>query len=89
MWVVDKSYIDNEDGCMDGKSYKPVVIMGPDGWHPGDKEIYHFQMFDDDDNLYYEGYSDRESFTPLDDFGMPNAGCTTIKYKHGNEWVIL
>jgi len=41
-----------------------------------------FQMFDDDMNLYYEGkiIGDYDGFEPLDDFGMPNAGCTLIWY---------
>ena len=38
-------------------------------------------MYDDDDNCYYEGmiYGDYYGFEPLDDYGMPNAGCTYIK----------
>jgi hypothetical protein len=41
-----------------------------------------FQKFDDDMNLYYEGkiVGDYDGFEPLDDFGMPNAGCTLIWY---------
>jgi hypothetical protein len=40
-----------------------------------------FSMYDDDDNCYYEGmiYGNYDGFEPLDDFGMPNAGCTYIK----------
>lgn len=40
-----------------------------------------FSMYDDDDTCYYEGmiYGNYEGFEPLDDFGMPNAGCTYIK----------
>ena len=43
-----------------------------------------FRMKDDDGNLYYEGVmilgdeADAE-FLPLDDFGTPNAGCTSIE----------
>lgn len=48
-----------------------------------------FRMYDDDHILYYEGYiwssqgniPGDEHFSPLDDFGAPNAGCTTIFYK--------
>ena len=43
-----------------------------------------FRMFDDDDNLIYEGFlvhdKNSEGFEPLDDFGTPNFGCTYIKY---------
>lgn len=44
-----------------------------------------FKMFDDDDTLYYRGQADakrwtsEEGFEPLD-FGMMNAGCTSIQY---------
>ena len=40
-----------------------------------------FTMYDDDDNCYYQGmiYGNYDGFEPLDDFGMPNAGCTYIK----------
>ena len=40
-----------------------------------------FQMFDDDGNLYYSGIiiGKFSGFEPLEDFGMPNAGCTAIK----------
>lgn len=88
MWVIDKSFIDSEDGCLDGASYKPVEICGPSGWSPGIRAIYPFRMYDDDEILYYEGYCTAESFDPLDDFGCPNAGCTIIKYhNHRNrEW---
>ena len=40
-----------------------------------------FRMYDDDGILYYEGISTNDSsFGPLDDYGMPNAGCTEIRY---------
>jgi len=40
-----------------------------------------FSMYDDDDECYYMGsiYGNYEGFEPLDDFGMPNSGCTMIK----------
>jgi len=50
-----------------------------------------FRMYDDD-NLYYEGYIlgfDYDGFEPLDDFGTPNAGCTTIEYKRDKVWEVL
>ena len=53
-----------------------------------------FQMLDDDGELCYEGfiawaadYTNGTGFEPLDDFGMPNAGCTEIRYKDtAGEW---
>lgn len=40
-----------------------------------------FKMYDDDGELYYSGWAKQDAdFDPLDDFGMPNAGCTEIRY---------
>jgi hypothetical protein len=54
----------------------------------------HFKMYDDDNELYYEGYcifrDGEEGFYPLEDFGEPNAGCTGIKYRNKDgtyEWL--
>jgi len=44
-----------------------------------------FRMYDDDGNLYYSGRMKIEDFDPLDDYGMPNAGCTYLKYRRGNK----
>lgn len=51
-----------------------------------------FRLRDDDGNLYYEGRmtpSCLDNFgvgggNPLDDFGMPNAGCTIFQYSTGS-----
>lgn len=48
-----------------------------------------FRMLDDDGEVYYEGFCNRESFQPLDDFGMPNAGCTMIEYQNNGKWELL
>ena len=52
-----------------------------------------FRMLDDDGEVYYRGrlyvpgVPDDDTLTrafgfePLDDFGAPNAGCTTIEYR--------
>jgi hypothetical protein len=40
-------------------------------------------MKDDDGDVYYLGKcSHRDVFAPLDNFGAPNAGCTSIEYKN-------
>ncbi|MBS1641600.1 MAG: hypothetical protein JSR11_03895 [Bacteroidetes bacterium] len=45
-----------------------------------EKHKFHFKMYDDDRNLYYEGLSKTNfSFDPLDEFGY-SAGCTEIYY---------
>ena len=47
-----------------------------------------FAMYDDDGEHYYSGLCilpqglTEEAFRPLDDFGTPNAGCTSIKYRN-------
>jgi len=52
------------------------------------KKSRFFQLFDADENLYYEGYCvlpdglTEDAFHPLDNFGMPNAGATSIKYRN-------
>lgn len=59
-------------------------------------EGHPFLMYDGDNELYYEGLllGDKDShqgFTPLDNFGTPNAGCTYIKYYNETtkEWEVL
>lgn len=47
----------------------------------------HFRMYDDDGELYYEGYflhhsTESSEFEPLECFGTPNAGCTEIRYRN-------
>lgn len=49
-----------------------------------------FRMLDDDGEVYYHGKSScSSSFDPLDDFGMPNAGCTDIQYFEDGRWKSL
>jgi hypothetical protein len=53
-----------------------------------------FRMYSDDDDLDYEGYwlddidADCE-LDPLDDFGMPNAGCTILRVLENGKWVMV
>lgn len=46
--------------------------------------IYAFRMLTDDGEIIYEGRStdcdSEKAFAPLDDYGSPNFGCTTIQY---------
>jgi len=69
-WIITKDRI--EDGGAKGVS---------NGYETTTSNKAHFSMYDDDDICYYEGtiYGDYDGFEPLDDFGMPNAGCTYIK----------
>ena len=88
-WTITKDHIG--DGLE-------VGTLGPsDGTLTATEIIkrgFHFKMYDDDGVLYYEGYStsndDECAFGPLWDFGIPNAGCTGIKYKDKSgkyEWL--
>lgn len=58
-------------------------------------ETVSFKMLDDDNNLYYLGVAEKgphdseEGFEPLDDFGKPNAGCTSIEYLTEKGWETL
>lgn len=59
------------------------------GGNPG-AHISTFRMYDDDGELYYtgrmitdEGDTEEACYGPLADYGMPGAGCTSIKY-HGH-----
>ena len=67
---------------------------------PADKLVKHkkaraFRMLDDDNEVYYEGVivtdeaGTEQDFAPLDDFGMPVAGCTMIQYQTTEGWEIL
>jgi len=61
------------------------------GRHSGDPHISsrqgiirsNFELLDDDNISYYKGFiyhrNGEELFTPLDQFGTPNAGAVTIK----------
>ena len=79
-WTITKDHIEN--GRYDGTRGPSSVTMSSEDII---KQGHHFKMFDDDGNLYYEGYSttndDESAFGPLWNFGTPNAGCTYIQYK--------
>jgi hypothetical protein len=80
-WVITTDHID------EGKSRG---LQGPGGSTASVDEItangLAFRLNDDDGELYYEGVylgpDDENLFAPLDDFGMPNAGCTSIQYRN-------
>ena len=53
-----------------------------------------FRMYDDDGELYYTGTlywdggepTEDQTYGPLGDFGMPNAGAVVIRYNGHPEW---
>lgn len=46
------------------------------------REGFAFRLLDDDGTVYYWGRCLAEDFSPLDDYGTPNAGATTIQYRN-------
>lgn len=86
VWVIDKDLT----ACGEDAG-----VFGPRGATKEDLSrcTIPFQMYDDDGELYYSGRMSEEcdGFEPLDDFGMPNAGCTIIKLRNAEtgEWEIL
>ena len=61
-------------------------VEAPNGLDPTIKDNpARFSMYDDDGECYYEGFlvgDDASGFEPLEEFGMPNAGCTEIRLKN-------
>jgi hypothetical protein len=88
MWIITKDFTDFTDE-NEGKTnnlyctYTAVEIKSK-GFDVSKPLTEHFLIYDDDGNLYYEGNSDdsesEAAFAPLDDYGMPNAGATEIRY---------
>ena len=90
-WVITKDHI-ADPGAKPGTNRNAVGMTGPRSnaltaeqiaSHPAAKP---FRMFDDDGNLCYEGFLIGDEFGPLDDFGEPNAGCTSIQVKENGVW---
>lgn len=85
-WVITKDFLANEESGPEGTNANAVGMAGPrDLSIPVDVIKLNgreFEMFDDDGVLYYEGFGlGCTGDEPLTDFGMPNAGCTQIKWK--------
>lgn len=96
-WVIDRDHLDDgqdsEVGVSGPSTASNVLLVQLKQRGAGTK----FRMRDDDGILYYEGRilidgdeDGEELFGPLEDFGMPNAGCTEIQYRNNDgEWVGL
>ena len=85
MWIITEDIIsDGADVKVSSKDYNKET-----------KLRHRFRMLDDDDNIYYYGWSNandsEEAFLPLDDFGLENVGCTEIQYynEKTEEWETL
>jgi len=83
-WVITKSYIEgNYDGTE--KIATAVDVRGPNGGSEAtwlgllSGEGRAFRLIDGDGIIYFTGRCVRESFAPLDDYGMQD-GCIQIQF---------
>lgn len=95
-WLITVDHIATAGGRA-GTNQNAVGVIGPSGCGLDEEDIRfllpaEFRMRDGDGELYYEGLfvgdpTSSFAFGPLDDYGTPNAGCTTIEYKNAaGEW---
>ncbi len=91
-WTITRDHIADPD-AQPGTNANAVGIVGPRTAKRTHEQIKadpsgkKFLMRDDDGELYYEGVLvGGDGFEPLDDFGGPNAGATSIEYREGNKW---
>ncbi len=75
--------------CLEKKA---MDVMSPD-FDKRKSLVFKFRLLDDDGVVYYKGVSDdrdsEDAFTPLYDYGLPNAGCTEIQYLRNRKWEVL
>ena len=92
-WTITKDYIANETAPQPSNA-NAVGMVGPRNAKLNAEQIIghpqarKFRIKDDDGKLYFEGVmvitpedGDDAEFRPLDDFGTPNAGATSIEYQ--------
>jgi hypothetical protein len=81
-WVITKEWIDDKRAVGLTNTKKAAIMQLSE--FP-----YQFRMYDDDGNLYYEGRMTELDFGPLDDYGMPNAGCTELWHLNDGKWEMM
>jgi hypothetical protein len=82
-WLIDESYIEEDTF---GKP-TTIEVFGPSGISHENVESLKrgegasFELYDDDDILYYKGriIGSFSGLEPMEDFGMPNAGAVHTK----------
>lgn len=87
----------NQDWIITRDHLEGVINKKKSDFQDHEKYVIPFKLFDDDDNLYFEGWLTQELydqgeavFAPLDDYGMPGYGCTYMKIKlPGESWVMV
>lgn len=78
--------VDHIGDGPEGTNLNAVGVEGPGDLTPDQAMPYQFKIYDDDENLYYEGVCSDISRDPADDFGIPNAGAPHIEYLVDNQW---
>jgi len=91
-WIINQDHVSKNHPIV-----RQNIIRGPH--QITDEEIkrlvagegYEFRIFDDDGVLYYVGRCLAKAFDPLDDFGTPGAGATSIEYYNSEtkQWEVL
>ena len=87
-WIITDDYISADLGSVDFAACNAVNLLGPRNIAPEAREALAdgggdvFRMKDDDDEIYYKGriVGDFDGFEPLDNYGTPGSGCTSIEY---------
>ncbi len=86
-WIIDTDDIGGEPSAIGKSGPRNAPDELTSRLARGEGE--HFELYDDDYELYYTGrlvaiddeLDDEEACSgPLLDFGMPNAGCTYVRY---------
>ncbi len=86
-WIIDADKLDGTDAGVTGPRGADAALIT--ALQASRKTGTPFKMHDADGELYYTGRlliggkaPAEVEFSPLDDFGMPNAGCTSISYRN-------
>lgn len=89
-WIITTDHFDGTAAKIEGpRDASPAKLaeLHAGGGTP-------FRMRDDDGELYFSGRfagddTSEAAFGPLQDYGMPDSGCTSIEYLRGGRWEVL
>jgi len=94
-WTITKDHL-AEPNAPAGTNRNAAGMVGPSAATltaaqiTGNPRAVIFRMRDDDGELCYEGAMvGDDTFAPLDNFGTPNAGCTSIEVFDGHRWTAV
>ena len=91
MWIITNDFLHDKDKNLPSKSMK-IKSHNFDHDYFYLQDLVKFHLFDDDDELYYEGMMTKifleESNNPLAplDWAMYDSGCTYMMYYENGEW---